>query len=253
MHLPLSPSSNAKSRPNIPHRKFGHDGSEDLFGTAGRDWIYGRGGEDFLIGHEGNDRLDGGNQDDWLFGGDGNDVLFAGFGDDRLMGNDGDDVLYGEYGNNTLLGGNGNDKIVGGWNEDRLVGGAGRDVLNGRTGNDTLVGGEGRDVLTTGEGYDNVVFNTLGMTNLDVVTDFNPYADRISLEKDVFKRVGHQEHLSADAFVIGARAQDADDRIIYNKTSGYLYYDPDGTGREHQIAFAKVGHVDLSHAAFWVI
>jgi serralysin len=256
MHLPPSASatsSKVRSSYNIPHRIFGNDGSEDLFGTDRTDWIYGRGGDDFLIGKAGNDRLYGGDQDDWLFGGEGSDRLYAGLGNDRLMGEDGDDFLYGEYGNNTLLGGNGNDRIFGGWNDDRLLGGAGKDVLVGRTGNDTLTGGEGRDVLTTGEGYDNVVFNALGATNLDLVTDFNPYADRISLTDEVFRRVGHRGHLNSDAFVIGSRAQDAQDRIIYNKASGYLFYDPDGTGHEHQIAFAKVGHIELSHAAFWVI
>jgi hypothetical protein len=60
--------------------------------------------------------------------------------------------------------------------------------------------------------------------------------------------------LKEAAFVIGRHAEDETDRIIYDKDGGgYLYYDPDGTGSAQEVAFAKVGAIDLSHAAFWVI
>jgi len=119
-----------------------------------------------------------------------------------------------------------------------------------------LSGGEGNDRLVSGEGYDNFVFKTAldANTNVDKLTDFNPWADRISLESDIFKKIGGRGKLKDDAFWIGPKAHDASDRIIYNKAHGALYFDQDGTGSAYQpIKFAVIGKVDLSAAAIWVI
>jgi Ca2+-binding RTX toxin-like protein len=40
---------------------------------------------------------------------------------------------------------------------------------------------------------------------------------------------------------VGTKAHDADDRIIYNKATGALYYDDDGTGAHVQVQFATLG------------
>ena len=60
--------------------------------------------------------------------------------------------------------------------------------------------------------------------------------------------------LAATAFRTGAGAGDANDRIIYNDTSGALLYDADGTGPTAAIQFAKVtvGLV-LTNADFVVV
>ena len=42
-------------------------------------------------------------------------------------------------------------------------------------------------------------------------------------------------------------AHDPDDRIIYNTTSGALFYDPDGLGGEASVRFAVLG--SASHPA----
>lgn len=44
--------------------------------------------------------------------------------------------------------------------------------------------------------------------------------------------------LSAAEFRVGAAAGDASDRIIYNSTTGGLFYDSDGTGAAAQVQFA---------------
>jgi serralysin len=47
--------------------------------------------------------------------------------------------------------------------------------------------------------------------------------------------------LLASQFAIATAAIDADDRIIYNSTTGALYYDADGTGSGAQVQFAALG------------
>jgi Ca2+-binding RTX toxin-like protein len=129
-------------------------------------------------------------------------------------------------------------------------------LLSGRTGNDTLSGGAGNDRLVSGEGYDNFIFNTAldATTNVDKLSDFNPWADRISLKSAIFKGIGGRGALKDAAFWTGSKAHDASDRIIYNKKTGELYFDQDGSGSaHHQIKFATIGKMDLSAAAFWVL
>ena len=41
-------------------------------------------------------------------------------------------------------------------------------------------------------------------------------------------------------FVIGAAAQDADDRIVYDDTTGALLFDSDGVGGAAAVQFAVV-------------
>lgn len=171
----------------------------------------------------GADTLTGGGKTDELYGGGGNDTINGGGGHDRL---------FGEAGNDKLDGGTGNDK---------LYGGAGNDTLIGGTGNDKLWGGLGNDILTGGSGADTFIFDSkLGSTNIDTIKDFSVKDDTIWLDDDIFKKVGKVGDLAADAFHIGTKAGDAEDRIIYNKSTGKLYYDADGTGSAAAVHFATL-------------
>ena len=92
-----------------------------------------------------------------------------------------------------------------------------------------LMGYKGKDTLTGGAGQDIFVFDTkLSKTNklnkkqnLDKITDFVVVDDTIHLKKGVLKK---------GEFHIGAKAHDGNDHVIYNKKTGALFYDPDGTG-----------------------
>jgi serralysin len=60
--------------------------------------------------------------------------------------------------------------------------------------------------------------------------------------------------LNANAFVSGAAAADANDRIIYNAATGQLFYDADGNGAGAAVLFATLdGKPPVTAADFLVI
>ena len=67
--------------------------------------------------------------------------------------------------------------------------------------------------------------------------DFKAADDTIGLARKIFKKIGSGP-LQENAFHAGKSAHDADDRIIYDKATGSLYYDADGTGAAAKIKFA---------------
>jgi Ca2+-binding RTX toxin-like protein len=119
-------------------------------------------------------------------------------------------------------------------------------------GNDKLYGGAGRDAFVFKARLDSV-----GST--DFVRDFSVRDDSIYLDNAVFRKVGsgslaHPKKLVADAFHIGKTAADAQDRIVYDKVAGTLFYDPDGTGSAAQIRFAILAKgLKMTASDFFVI
>jgi Ca2+-binding RTX toxin-like protein len=73
-----------------------------------------------------------------------------------------------------------------------------------------------------------------------VIADFNHADDTIKLSHAFFTGMGTGP-LKPTYFFAGTHAHDADDHIIYNKATGALYYDSDGTGAHAQVMFAIVG------------
>ena len=125
-----------------------------------------------------------------------------------------------------------------------MVGNEGANTINGGGGNDTLVGGGGADRFA---------FTTaLGANNVDSVVDFQVGADRIGLASDIFGAIGTS--VSAAAFVTGSAATTADHRIVFNQTTGQLFYDADGSGAGAAVLFAQLQPgVALTAASFEVI
>jgi len=151
---------------------------------------------------------------------------------ENALGGAGNDSIQGNVFNNILQGLGGDDKIFGDNGNDRLLGGSGNDVLNGGLGNDTMTGGFGLDAF---------VFNTAlnAIQNVDHITDFYVPGDTIRLENAVMTGLGTAiGFLAAAKFWTGIKAHDADDRIIYDATTGSLSYDPDGTGAGTAVKFA---------------
>jgi Ca2+-binding RTX toxin-like protein len=162
-----------------------------------------------------------------------NDVLTGTARGDVIRGGTGDDQVFGASGNDALIGDRGN---------DRLAGQSGLDRLSGGTGNDWLNGGIGSDVMAGGSGFDAFVFSNqiAGGTNVDRVKDFSVRDDTIWLSDRVFGEVGPEGRLRTTAFWTGTAAHDATDRIVHDRATGALYYDPDGFGAADQIQFAQL-------------
>jgi len=137
------------------------------------------------------------------------------------------------------------DKLSGNGGANSLRGAGGSDSLAGGAGNDLLAGGLGRDVLVGGDGKDHFRFDTSPSTsgNIDTLRDFNVNDDFIELENAVFPGIGGPGALGGGILRVGAgatTAADANDHLIYNKTSGALYYDADGAGGDAAVQFAKL-------------
>ena len=115
----------------------------------------------------------------------------------------------------------------------------------GTSGNDVLTGSAGSDLMMGGPGADQFVFNQAlnPAINLDRIRDFVAAIDQFELASTVFSGLPAGA-LASDAFVSGAgrtTAADATDRIIYNLTSGMLYFDADGNGGgSTPVAFAQI-------------
>jgi Ca2+-binding RTX toxin-like protein len=227
----------------------GGDGADQLFGRTQNDTLNGDAGADTIFGGDGDDVINGGADNDLLDGINGNDTISGGDGADEMYGRQNNDTLNGDAGADTLYGGDGDDVLNGGADDDFLDGSNGIDVLNGgdgadtlygRNGNDTLDGGLGADTLYGGNDADTFVFSTaLGGGNIDTIGAFSVVDDTIQLDVDVFTAIDLGA-LAANAFVIGAAATDADDRIIYDPVAGALYYDSDGDGAGAAVQFASL-------------
>ena len=113
-------------------------------------------------------------------------------------------------------------------------------MIRGNFGNNTINGGDGRDNLTGLAGQDRFLFDTPlnAATNVDRITDYAGGFDTILLDQDIFSSSLGLGNISAGELVIGTAAQDANDRIIYDTSTGALFYDNDGVGGNAQVQFA---------------
>jgi Ca2+-binding RTX toxin-like protein len=255
----------------------GNDFSQSIFGNEGSNILEGLGGTDTLTGGGGNDVLSGGTGTDTTIGGLGDDIHIvdnagdivselAGAGNDRVLASASYTLAAGvsvellsalnqnASASLTLIGNEIANNIQANEGDDTLIGGAGNDTLFGLGGTDFLNGGLDSDTLNGGGGPDSYAFTTtLSAANIDLIIGFATGSDHILLDDAVFSALPTGA-LNPNAFRSGTSAGDADDRIIYDPTSGALFYDPDGTGGAAQIQFAVLqGAPALASTDFAVI
>lgn len=248
----------------LNNRIIGNGNDNKLSGGQGNDAIAGHGGDDTLYGNQGNDNLNGGAGKDYMEGGLGNDTYAVDNAGDQVVeqANQGSDVvvayvdyaltahvedlqlrgtakkgvgnalnnrLYGNAVDNDLEGQQGNDAIIGYGGNDTLVGGDGNDNLVGGAGNDTLIGGADADNFTLTSSTDGV----------DTFQDFDAQTgDKILLYASGFGLI--RGVLAANQFTLGSSASTTDHRLIYNATSGDLFFDADGIGGQQQVQLATL-------------
>ena len=154
-------------------------------------------------------------------------------------------LVNGTSGADFLSGSDVADIFDAGVGNDELFGRHGKDTLDGGAGRDRLDGGAERDILTGGADKDAFVFAAplKGGKNVDHITDFAPGTDIIRLEREDFVGLDKGK-LDKDAFVSSYawKAKDAQDRIIYDDTTGALLFDKDGKGGAKAVLFAVLDH-----------
>jgi Ca2+-binding RTX toxin-like protein len=122
-----------------------------------------------------------------------------------------------------------------------LTGTDDNDLIDGRGGDDRIDGSGGNDVLIGDTGKDTFIFDRLlGSTNVDVIVDFSAADDTIRLENSIFAKLTSTGTLSSSWFRAGAKALDSNDYIVYDRATGVLYYDTDGSGSRAAVRFATI-------------
>ena len=135
--------------------------------------------------------------------------------------------------------------------DDQLNGGSGSDSLIGGAGDDTLAGGKGSDVLTGGADADTFCFG--GDSKTDHITDFVSGEDHIELDHTLFKVLSVGQVTDAQ-FGLGTVATTAAQRLVYDSTSGNLWYDADGSGKTKAVLIGVLdNHATLTAADVLVV
>ena len=231
-------------------------------------------GDDSLDGLKGIDTMIGGDGDDTYYVDNIKDVITEG---DQSQSNAGDDDLVHSIATAYTLPvnvehliidgkskGNGTGNVL----DNKLIGNLAVNVLSGLVGSDTLDGGSGNDTLTGGLGNDTFIFSSgiKGNKNIDTVKDFVHGQDKIYLSADIFSKlataVGFKsgsEPLSlaqADShYLVSAskvKATDASSYLLYDKATGRLSYDEDGSGKLVASSFVTLtGKPALTLDDFW--
>jgi Ca2+-binding RTX toxin-like protein len=176
----------------------------------------------------------------------------------NITGTAGNDTITGTAGADSIDGSSGNDSIQAGDGMDTVQGNTGNDTISGNAGTDWVEGDTGNDEVRGGSGQDSIAFREYGDANADQLTDFDAGWDNIQLDASAFTQIGAAGRMAAgDPRFFSApgatSGHDADDRIVYNSTTGQLYYDADGSGpAASQLIATITNHSALAPTDIWV-
>ncbi len=143
-----------------------------------------------------------------------------------------------------------------------VLGNSSANTLTGTSGDDVIIGLGGKDTLTGGTGADQFVFNTAVTQTSAVATimDFShAQGDKIDLDHTIFTaltQVGVGAALASSDFYASGNgtAHLATDHVLYNTTTGALYYDADGTGKAAPVQIAVLNqHPALTASDFMLV
>ena len=224
-----------------------------------------------LTGNAGANTLDGGTGADVMSGGAGNDSYYVDNSGDLVdelsQAGSGTDTVYASV--NFNLGGSSTRGILenltlagsairgdGNALGNILQGNAAANLLYGNDGNDILDGGAGADLLSGGAGNDYFRFSA-DLAHYDTIQDFNVADDVIWLDHRIFTALGITSGQLLDPTFSVSQASDGaelSNRIVYDKDSGYLYYDTNGVAPGGSVCFARLApNLALTAADFYVV
>ncbi|TPG10845.1 beta strand repeat-containing protein [Sphingomonas oligophenolica] len=140
-----------------------------------------------------------------------------------------------------------------------LVGNDLNNGIAGSNGNNVLVGGLGNDTLTGLGGADkfhfasaNVGNTAAGAVNADFIADFSSaQGDKISLDAGQF--TGFGATIDGTEFQMGTVATGTTATILYDASTGRIFYDQDGAGAGAAVLFATVNPGTTLTAADFVL
>ncbi len=222
--------------------------------------LIGNGLQDMLVGHNGDNAFNPGGTNGTTMAGKGGDDDYyvlaaadavwetAGNGFDRVFTNVDFILTIGqeieELHTNTAAGATGL-ALTGNAYDQRIVGDTGTNTINGGGGDDTMTGGDGADQFV----FDSAVDGD----NLMTINDFVAGTDAIHLDGAMFGGLAAGA-LDAAAFVVASDATDAAHRIVYDDTTGALFYDSDGDGAAAKVRFGTlVGTPVLADTDFLIL
>ena len=206
----------------------------------------------------------GSNQNDTIIGSNGDNVLDGRGGFDTMQGLGGNDTYIVDLSGDVVIEapGQGTDTVLasvdytlgagqsieilkttnpGDVAPINLTGNELSQAIIGNAGPNFINGGGGNDMLTGLGGADTFVFNTAlnAKTDVDSITDFDPLVDKIQLDSSIFAELAPGV-LPDGAFFTGPAANSADQRIIYNQSTGTLTYDSNGNAAGGATVFANL-------------
>lgn len=243
------------------------DGWGQKDGVSGIEGVRGTNRKDSFIGDAKDNYFEGLNGVDTFTGAGGFDTV--GFGGIRFngathgvkvdLGRSSGQVIDDGYGNKESL--SAFKGIVGSDLDDTLTARAGDSYINGRAGDDRIDGGGGFDRLRGGGGGDSFRFAAEpGASGLGTIEDFGDGDDSFLLDDAAFLSLaasGSNKQLASSAFkLLGAGGTaDGNDRILYDKANGDLFYDRDGSGTDFAaVKFAEIENkAELNVADFFVV
>jgi Ca2+-binding RTX toxin-like protein len=212
-------------------------GSDTILGSSAPDTIFGFAGNDTIVGGLGADIMKGGIGNDFYFVDNIGDVVNEniGEGSDRVFASASWNMTPGSAIETLSTADNAGTQAInlrGNELSNTVAGNAGENIVSGGAGNDTLIGLGGNDYF--------LFENTPALSNTDQIADFTLGQDHIWLLQSAFNALSTGPLADANFFVRGTALQDANDFIMYDPSTGGLFYDADGSGAGAAQPFASV-------------
>lgn len=235
---------------NVENLTFTGTGSFYGVGNSTTGTITGGAGDDVLVSGTGIERLAGGGGHDTFYINNVNDVVVAAPGSNSVVYTSVSGVMAAANISTMTYTGDGNFTGYANSTGTTLVSGAGNDTLVGGAGNDVLDAGAGNNLLTGGGGADVFRFAAPG-TGVTRVTDFVSGTDHVQLSASSL----HLASAADFSFVSGSNpvAADGHPSILYNSTTGALYFDATGGDNQDQVQIGLLSNHPILTAQDFIL